>query len=132
MQEESDPVDDERDEDQVNNNESSKNPSNADVFSVLETAMEWYEQQSECCSTQLQLLKSIRDLSTKTRRLAAQNMTLQGGLNILRYVTMQKFGELDASSGVTLSFDFGSELRGSSPIAINQSKFFNEKMYKQI
>ncbi|GFV69921.1 uncharacterized protein TNCV_1982881 [Trichonephila clavipes] len=48
VQEESDPVDYEMDEDEDNNsNESSKGPSNADAFSVLETVMEWYEQQSE-------------------------------------------------------------------------------------
>ncbi|GFV50239.1 hypothetical protein TNCV_621511 [Trichonephila clavipes] len=48
VKEESDPVDDETDEDEDNNNdESSKDPSNADAFSALETAMEWYEQQSE-------------------------------------------------------------------------------------
>ncbi|GFW96827.1 hypothetical protein TNCV_2159631 [Trichonephila clavipes] len=47
VQEESDPVDDEMDEDTTNNNnESSMGPSNADVFSALETAMEWYDQQS--------------------------------------------------------------------------------------
>ncbi|GFY01271.1 hypothetical protein TNCV_5077381 [Trichonephila clavipes] len=45
--EESDPVDDEMDEDEGNNNESSKGPSSADAFSALETAMEsGYEQQS--------------------------------------------------------------------------------------
>ncbi|GFX43021.1 uncharacterized protein TNCV_436371 [Trichonephila clavipes] len=48
MQEEFDPVDDEMDEDEDKNNENSKGPSNADAFSTLETAMEWYEQQSEC------------------------------------------------------------------------------------
>ncbi|GFS55074.1 hypothetical protein TNCV_2441511 [Trichonephila clavipes] len=58
VQEESDPVDDETDEDKDhNNNESSKSPSNAAAFSALKTAMEWYEQQSECCPTQLLLLK---------------------------------------------------------------------------
>ncbi|GFU13943.1 hypothetical protein TNCV_941071 [Trichonephila clavipes] len=46
VQEESDPVDDETDEDEDINNESSNSPSNADAFSALETAMEWYEQQS--------------------------------------------------------------------------------------
>ncbi|GFT13244.1 uncharacterized protein TNCV_4077011 [Trichonephila clavipes] len=67
--EESDPVDDEMDEDEDNNNnESNKGPSNADVFSALETAMEWYEQQSECCPTQLLLLKRIRELAAKTSR----------------------------------------------------------------
>ncbi|GFX46133.1 uncharacterized protein TNCV_2094491 [Trichonephila clavipes] len=68
VQVESDPVDDETDEDEDSNNESSKGPSNADAFSALETAMEWYEQQSECCSTQLLLLKRIRDLAAKKRR----------------------------------------------------------------
>ncbi|GFX73565.1 uncharacterized protein TNCV_2342701 [Trichonephila clavipes] len=66
--EESDPVDDETDEDEDNNNESSKGPSKDDAFSALEAAMEWYKQQSECCSTQLLLLKRIRDLSAKKRR----------------------------------------------------------------
>ncbi|GFU93390.1 chitin synthase chs-2 [Trichonephila clavipes] len=43
-QEESDPGDDETDKDEDNNNnESSKGPSNADAFSLLETTMEWYE-----------------------------------------------------------------------------------------
>ncbi|GFU05487.1 hypothetical protein TNCV_3291281 [Trichonephila clavipes] len=60
VQEESSPVDDE-DEDN-NNNESSKGTSNADACSALETAMEWYEKQPECCPTQLLLLKRTRDL----------------------------------------------------------------------
>ncbi|GFW10977.1 hypothetical protein TNCV_4459521 [Trichonephila clavipes] len=47
---ESDPVDNETDEDE-DNNESSNGPSNADAFSALKTAMEWYEKQSECCPT---------------------------------------------------------------------------------
>ncbi|GFU65422.1 hypothetical protein TNCV_633451 [Trichonephila clavipes] len=61
MQEDSDPVVDETDEDEDNNNndESSKGPPNADAFSASETAMELYEQQSECCPTQLLLLKRI-------------------------------------------------------------------------
>ncbi|GFV11036.1 hypothetical protein TNCV_2717811 [Trichonephila clavipes] len=47
VQEESDPVDDETDEDDENSyDESSKDPSNADAFSELETAMEWYEPHS--------------------------------------------------------------------------------------
>ncbi|GFX34612.1 hypothetical protein TNCV_3658501 [Trichonephila clavipes] len=68
-QEESDPVDDETDEDEGNNNnENSKGPSNADTFSVLETSMEWYKQQLECCPTQLQLLlKRIRNLAVKNK-----------------------------------------------------------------
>ncbi|GFX96160.1 uncharacterized protein TNCV_2290491 [Trichonephila clavipes] len=66
VQAESDPVDDETDENEDNNNESSKGPSNAGAFSALETAMEWYGQQSDCCPTQLLLLKSI--LAAKKRR----------------------------------------------------------------
>ncbi|GFT57226.1 hypothetical protein TNCV_1692321 [Trichonephila clavipes] len=41
VQAESDPVDNEMDEDEDNNNESSKGPSNAGAFSALETAMEY-------------------------------------------------------------------------------------------
>ncbi|PRD29129.1 UNVERIFIED_CONTAM: hypothetical protein NCL1_30327 [Trichonephila clavipes] len=41
VQEESDPVDHETDEDEDNNNKVSKGPSKADVFSALEIAMEW-------------------------------------------------------------------------------------------
>ncbi|GFT41154.1 hypothetical protein TNCV_5034351 [Trichonephila clavipes] len=60
VQEESDPVDNETDEDEGNNNnESSKGPSNADAFSALKTAMERYEQQSAV------LLKRVRDLAAK-------------------------------------------------------------------
>ncbi|GFV78800.1 hypothetical protein TNCV_4079001 [Trichonephila clavipes] len=47
VQEESNPVDGETDEDEDNNKyESSKGPSNIEAFSALETAMERYEQQS--------------------------------------------------------------------------------------
>ncbi|GFV65328.1 uncharacterized protein TNCV_4573281 [Trichonephila clavipes] len=67
LQEEFDPVDDETDEDE-DNNESSKDPSKAEAFSALETAMEWYEQQSECYATQLLLLKKVRDLAGKKGR----------------------------------------------------------------
>ncbi|GFW14013.1 uncharacterized protein TNCV_4701481 [Trichonephila clavipes] len=43
VQEESDPVDDDTDQDEDNNSiESSSSPSNADAFSSLETAMEWF------------------------------------------------------------------------------------------
>ncbi|GFY00609.1 uncharacterized protein TNCV_2140041 [Trichonephila clavipes] len=55
-------------DDENNNSESSKGPSNADVFSELETAMEWYEQQSECCPTQLLQFKRIRDLVAKKQK----------------------------------------------------------------
>ncbi|GFS76150.1 uncharacterized protein TNCV_4667241 [Trichonephila clavipes] len=68
VQEESDPVDDETNEDEDNNNESSKDTSNADALFALNKAMEGYEQQSECCPTQLLLLKRIRDLVAKKRR----------------------------------------------------------------
>ncbi|GFT32658.1 uncharacterized protein TNCV_3145961 [Trichonephila clavipes] len=69
VQEESDPVNDETDKDEGNNNnESNKGPSNADALSALGTAMEWYEQQSELCPTQLLLLKRIRDLAARKRR----------------------------------------------------------------
>ncbi|GFV37843.1 uncharacterized protein TNCV_2662561 [Trichonephila clavipes] len=60
VQKESGPVDDETDEDEDINNESSKGPSDAEVFSVLETAMKWYEQQSECCPTQLLPLLAVK------------------------------------------------------------------------
>ncbi|GFW19954.1 uncharacterized protein TNCV_866601 [Trichonephila clavipes] len=76
VQEESDPVDDETEEDtDNNNNESSKGPSNADAFSALETAMEWYEQQSECCPTQILLFKRIRDLAAKNRIVQGDNIS---------------------------------------------------------
>ncbi|GFV80302.1 uncharacterized protein TNCV_4957051 [Trichonephila clavipes] len=68
VQEESDPVDEKKGEDENSNKkESSKGPSNADAFSVFETPMEWYEQQSECCLAQLLLLKRVRDLSAMKR-----------------------------------------------------------------
>ncbi|GFV16155.1 hypothetical protein TNCV_3379191 [Trichonephila clavipes] len=69
VQEDSNPVDDKTDEDEDNHNdESSKDPSNADAFSALETAMEWYKKESECCPLQLLLLKRIRDLAANKRR----------------------------------------------------------------
>ncbi|GFX94930.1 uncharacterized protein TNCV_3045621 [Trichonephila clavipes] len=67
VKEESDSVDDETVEDE-DDNESSKGPFNADAFSALQTAMEWYKQQSECCPTQLLLLKSVIDLAAKKKR----------------------------------------------------------------
>ncbi|GFW04733.1 hypothetical protein TNCV_4879691 [Trichonephila clavipes] len=78
VQEESDPVDDETDEDDDNNNsESSKGPSTADTFSALETAMEWYEQQSECYPSQLLLLKRIRDLFQRKNEVAKSGISCQ-------------------------------------------------------
>ncbi|GFU91988.1 uncharacterized protein TNCV_192371 [Trichonephila clavipes] len=69
LQEESNAVGDETEEDEDDNiKESSQGHSNADALSALETTMEWYEQQSECCPSQLLLLKRIRDLAAKKRR----------------------------------------------------------------
>ncbi|PRD38891.1 UNVERIFIED_CONTAM: hypothetical protein NCL1_02662 [Trichonephila clavipes] len=71
VQEQSDPVDHETDENEDNNsNESCKGPSNADTFSALETAIQWYEQQSEWCPTQLLLFM-------RTRYFAAKNEGVQ-------------------------------------------------------
>ncbi|PRD28215.1 UNVERIFIED_CONTAM: hypothetical protein NCL1_33105 [Trichonephila clavipes] len=56
------------DEDKDNKNGSSKVPSTADAFSALETAMKWYEQQSESGSTHIMLFKTIRDFAAKIRR----------------------------------------------------------------
>ncbi|GFY13944.1 hypothetical protein TNCV_1296051 [Trichonephila clavipes] len=62
VHQESDPVDDESDEDEDNNNsENSKGP-------ALVTAMEWYEQQSESCPTQLLLLKKKKRESKTLQR----------------------------------------------------------------
>ncbi|XP_046629071.1 jerky protein homolog-like [Neodiprion virginianus] len=47
--------------------EASKQPSHGEAFGALETAMEWYEKQPECCQTQLLLLKRLRDLAAKKR-----------------------------------------------------------------
>ncbi|PRD37913.1 UNVERIFIED_CONTAM: hypothetical protein NCL1_04697 [Trichonephila clavipes] len=51
VQEESDNDNDETDEDEDNNDESSKGLSNSDAISVLETAMEWYENRERSYST---------------------------------------------------------------------------------
>ncbi|GFX39548.1 uncharacterized protein TNCV_2102941 [Trichonephila clavipes] len=76
VQEEYDPIDDETDEQEDNHsNESSKDPSNADTFSALETTIQWYEQQSECYPTQLLLLKRIRDLAAKKGRCKMKKRT---------------------------------------------------------
>ncbi|GFT72262.1 hypothetical protein TNCV_1801431 [Trichonephila clavipes] len=68
MQEESEPVSDETDEED-DNNSISNSLSNANAFSGLERAMEGYEQQSECCPTQLLLLKRINDLAVKKTKM---------------------------------------------------------------
>ncbi|PRD31936.1 UNVERIFIED_CONTAM: hypothetical protein NCL1_21983 [Trichonephila clavipes] len=64
---ESDSVDDEADEDEENNNknESSKGSSNIDVFSALETAMEWYEQQSVLFYSTIDAQENQRPYSEK-------------------------------------------------------------------
>ncbi|GFU70549.1 hypothetical protein TNCV_2512051 [Trichonephila clavipes] len=55
-------VNDETDEDEDNNNKvSSKGPSNADVFSALQTAWSGTNNNQECCSSQLLLLKREAD-----------------------------------------------------------------------
>ncbi|GFT63202.1 hypothetical protein TNCV_4746991 [Trichonephila clavipes] len=69
VQKESYPVDDETDEDEDNNNsESSKGPSNADAFSALETAMQWYEQQSVPAYLTTAAQENQRPCSEKKRR----------------------------------------------------------------
>ncbi|GFX25852.1 uncharacterized protein LOC103524116 [Trichonephila clavipes] len=76
VQEESDPVNDETDEDEDNNNnnnESGMDPSYADAFSALETAINWYEQQSECCPTQLLVLKRALSNYNENNCLRVQN-----------------------------------------------------------
>ncbi|GFV48504.1 uncharacterized protein TNCV_2395691 [Trichonephila clavipes] len=65
VQVESDPVGDETDEVEDNNKESSKGTLNAGAFSALDTSLEWHEQPSERCPTQLLLFRSIRDLAAK-------------------------------------------------------------------
>ncbi|GFV47617.1 uncharacterized protein TNCV_2081771 [Trichonephila clavipes] len=102
VQAEFDLVDDEMDENEDNNNESSKGPSTKCwcAFSALETAMEWYEQQSECSPTQLPLLKRIRDLAAKKRRCTMESdrlilsLLLQAGQHVhchrFPYVLEQK------------------------------------------
>ncbi|GFU34284.1 uncharacterized protein TNCV_4158101 [Trichonephila clavipes] len=72
------PVDDETEDDEDNNNESTEDPSNAGEFSALETAMEWYGQQSEGCPTQLLLLKRIREPAAKKRRCSMVQRKISG------------------------------------------------------
>ncbi|GFV39146.1 hypothetical protein TNCV_4759601 [Trichonephila clavipes] len=69
VQEESDPVGDETDEDEdSNNNESSKGPSNADALSAFETAIEWYEQTIKMLSYSNTAVQAIQRLcSEKTK-----------------------------------------------------------------
>ncbi|CAG0883757.1 unnamed protein product, partial [Darwinula stevensoni] len=46
-----------------------KGPTHAEAFAAFETVMAWCERQSECCSTQLLLLKRMRDLAAKKKAL---------------------------------------------------------------
>ncbi|GFV64192.1 hypothetical protein TNCV_1806901 [Trichonephila clavipes] len=64
VQEESDPVNDQTDEDEDNTTKVAR------VHQMLSRflAMEWFEQKSDCCPTQLLLLKRIGDLAAKKRR----------------------------------------------------------------
>ncbi|GFY19154.1 hypothetical protein TNCV_4225181 [Trichonephila clavipes] len=74
VQEESNCVEDEMNEDENNNNnESSKDPINVDVFSALKITMERFEQQSGCCPTQLLLLKRFETLQRKNEDVQCYN-----------------------------------------------------------
>ncbi|GFX45511.1 hypothetical protein TNCV_2740481 [Trichonephila clavipes] len=64
VQEEFDPVDDGTDENEDNTTKIGKVHQMLTRFFGLETAMEWYKQQSECCPIQLLLLRRI-DLAVK-------------------------------------------------------------------
>ncbi|GFV61462.1 uncharacterized protein TNCV_2938041 [Trichonephila clavipes] len=52
------------------------------MLTALETAMEWYEQQSECCPTQLLLLKRIRDIAAK-KRMIQQKIRLFSTIKVI-------------------------------------------------
>ncbi|GFS59974.1 uncharacterized protein TNCV_3957661 [Trichonephila clavipes] len=67
VQEVSNPVDVETDEDDNINNESSKDPSNADALSALETAMELYEQNSVLSYLTTAARENQRPYSEKTK-----------------------------------------------------------------
>ncbi|GFS63124.1 hypothetical protein TNCV_3743591 [Trichonephila clavipes] len=64
---ESDPFYDETDGDEDNNNESSKGPSNAGTFSALETAMEYFEQQSGLSNSITTAQENQRSCSERTK-----------------------------------------------------------------
>ncbi|GFW67101.1 sperm-associated antigen 1 [Trichonephila clavipes] len=84
-QAESNPVYDETDEDENNNNESSKGPSNADSFSALGTAMEWYEQQSGCCGEEGIYPHLIKFCEEKLKELDPNNKYLGLPKSIVNY-----------------------------------------------
>jgi len=48
--------------------EEESGPSHGEAFTALETALSWFEKQEESCTTQLLLLKRMRDLAAKKRR----------------------------------------------------------------
>ncbi|XP_060845567.1 jerky protein homolog-like [Rhopalosiphum padi] len=52
-------------------------PMPGEAFTALETAMQWYEQQPESNSTELLLLKRIKDLAAKKRNWQAAAIELQ-------------------------------------------------------
>ena len=56
-------VTDEEECDEIDN----KGPKHSKAFDAFETAMAWCERQSKCCSTQLLLLKKLRDLAATKR-----------------------------------------------------------------
>ncbi|GFX93477.1 hypothetical protein TNCV_1094171 [Trichonephila clavipes] len=86
---ECDPVDDDKVEGEDNNNESCNGSSNANAFSGLETAVEGYEQHSECCPTQLMLLKRISDPVAKNQRSTMRSFSNESHL-IATFMKMNK------------------------------------------
>ena len=65
---------------------SNKGPTHAEGFAALETAMLWYECQSECCSTKLLLLKGLRDVAAK-KKIYISTKRNQRFLQAIRYST---------------------------------------------
>lgn len=49
--------------------ESLSGPTHAEAFVALETAMEWCEEQSECSTTEIRILKKLKDLAAKKHKL---------------------------------------------------------------
>ncbi|KAK9685160.1 hypothetical protein QE152_g38257 [Popillia japonica] len=55
------------DSDERNQDVNDTEPTHADAFTALDTALTWYERQAESCSTKLLLLKRLRDLVAAKR-----------------------------------------------------------------
>jgi hypothetical protein len=55
------------DSDKEEEGEAKSGPTHAEAFTALETAVAWRKWQSECRSTEVLLLKGIRDLAAKER-----------------------------------------------------------------